>query len=543
MSEAWTPTEHGQERRSLQRRVARGLTWTLIDTWGSQLIGLVIFAILARLLTPVDFGLVALAAVFVSFAALFVDLGLGDALIQRRALTRSQIDTAFWVSMAIGIGLAIAGILIAYPISVLVNEPAVAPIIAVLAITFVITALSTVQISLLRRELAFRRLAVRRLIALIASGVVGIAAASLGYGAWALVAQQLSYGTVSVIALWTVSPWRPRLHATRTDFRELSSFGIKVVSSDALGYASRNADNLLVGTFLGPAALGLYAVGYRILETTQTLLVAGSRKLAFPVLSHMQADIGRLRRAYGRVNRLVAVVIMPGYIGLALVAQEAIMVLFGQRWAQSGPVAAVLFLIGPALTVQVFSGSLLNATGHPGITLRFRILATTTHVIGFLIAVTVFRDIVAVAAAFVIGTYLLMPLNLYLQQRYAGIPIADHLLQLRWIAFATLVTAAAVLAAKVALLGQVSTIVLLAAEVAAGVIAFGVTLLLVERDLVRELVGVAAQTIPGAERVARAIRLPMPTAPLRRPTGREELEESLIPSADIDPVFKTDTER
>ena len=138
-------------------------------------------------------------------------------------------------------------------------------------------------------------------------------------------------------------------------------------------------------------------------------------------------------------------IIMPGYIGLSIIAQEVIVVFFGQKWAASGPVAATLYLIGPVLTLQVFSGSLINAAGYPNITLRFRLITTVVHVTGFVIAVTVFKDIVAVAAAFVIGSYLLLPLNLYLQHKYAGIAIAEHLWQLRWIALATAIMAAAVL--------------------------------------------------------------------------------------------------
>jgi len=102
---------------------------------------------------------------------------------------------------------------------------------------------------------------------------------------------------------------------------------------------------------------------------------------------------------------------MPGYIGLSLVASEAIVVLFGGQWADSGPVAAMLYLIGPVLTLQVFSGALLNSAGHPNIVFRFRLVTTAVHVVGFLIAVTVFKDIVAVAAAFVVGSYLLLPVE------------------------------------------------------------------------------------------------------------------------------------
>ncbi len=513
----WVPAEHGTQKGALQRRVARGLTWTLIDSWGGQLLQFLIFAILAHLLTKTDFGLVSLAIVFVNFALLFVDQGLGDALIQRPKVTRSQLNTAFWVAIVTGLLLMGMGLLVAGPLATALNEPGLAPIVMVLSLGFLITSLSSVQIALLRREMDFRGLALRRLMAVVAGGTAGVGFAFAGFGVWALVAQQLTFGVVSVIMLWGVSPWRPRLEASMSDFRELFSFGINIVGTDVMLYVSRNADNLLVGAVLGPAALGLYAIGYKILETSQTILVQAARKLAFPVFSRLAHDPVRLRRVYGRVNRALSVVILPGYIGLALVAQEAVPLIFGSEWTQSGPVASTLFLIGPVLTIQVASGALINATGHPHITLRFRLATMIVHVIGFGIAVTVFGSIVAVAAAFVIGSYMLLPANLYILQRYGGIPIWDMLRQLRGAALATLLMAAAVLAVKFALMDSVGRLVLLVAEIAVGVVVFIAALVFLERKLLIEVVTIALQAVPGGERVGRRLHLPVKK---RRGDGR-----------------------
>lgn len=552
----WEPSEHGRGQRSFQRRVARGLTWTFIDNWGSQFIGLLIFAILARILTDVDFGVVALAIVFVSFAELIVDQGLGDALIQRKVITRSHIDTAFWVAVATAVVLTVAGIVLSGPLAVLVNEPAVGPIIAVLSLNFIITSLSSVQMALLRREMAFRSLAARRIAAIVVGGAAGVIAAIYGLGAWALVVQQLVYGVVSVITLWAVSPWRPRLHASRAEFRELFSFGINIVGSDLLGFLGRNVDNLLIGAFLGAGPLGLYAVGFRLLETTQKVLVNVARKLAFPVFSKLQGEPERMRRAYGRANRVLSAIILPGYVGLAVVAQETVVLLFGARWTDSGPVAATLFLIGPVLTVQAFSGSLLNAAGHPRITFRFRLLSTIVHVAGFAIAIALFGNIVAVAAAFVISSYLLLPLNLYLQQRYAGVSAVGHLMDLRWLALATVVMALAMLGVKFLLADRFDVGVILAAEVVTGLVVYAVTLLLFERQLFKDMLTVAAQAIPGGKRLARAAHLPVESRGGRRRRREQRREEpheqpdendddqtddELLPDEDMEPTDRPGT--
>ncbi|HSH22200.1 MAG TPA: oligosaccharide flippase family protein, partial [Candidatus Caenarcaniphilales bacterium] len=226
MSESWLPTEHGTESGALQRRVTRGLTWTIIDAWGRQLLGLVVFVVLTRLLDPVDFGLVALAAVFVAFVQILVDQGLGDALVQRRELTRAHIDTAFWVSLTTGAVLAVVGIVLAIPIAAFLGQPALQPLLQVLSLTFVLTALNSVQVALLRRELAFRSLALRTLVAIAGGGAVGITLAYLDFGPWALVGQQLGQAVLAVLVLWRTSPWRPTRQVSRTHFRELFSFGV-----------------------------------------------------------------------------------------------------------------------------------------------------------------------------------------------------------------------------------------------------------------------------------------------------------------------------
>ena len=509
MTEPTRGAEFEVDDTDLQGRVARGLTWTMTDIWGRQLINLVTFVLLARLLSDTDFGLVALATVFVTFAQLFVDQGLGDALIQRRTVSKGEVDTAFWAALATGALLTVIGVAVGPLIGALVNEPELGPIIQVLSLTFTLAAFTAIQIALLRRALAFRSLAARALVATAVGGVVGVVAALQGFGAWALVAQQVAAAIASVLTLWWVSPWKPSRYVSWSDFRELFRFGSRVVGSDFLSFLSRYSDNFLIGIFLGPAALGLYAVGYRIVEVSQTILINVARKIAFPAFSRLQHDPDRMVRAYLRLTRVASAVILPGYIGLALVATELTVVIFGPQWRSSGQVAAILFLIGPVLTIQAFSDSMLNAAGHPEIVLRFRFITAVTSVIGFVLAVQF--GILAVAGAFVVRGYLLMPLLLVWMRRYAGVEPRAFLLQLRGAAAATLVMAAAVLGVKLWIGSSVGDVPLLLAEIAVALPAFFVTLWLVERDLVAELLSVGGQAIPvraawSRERARRSAR-------------------------------------
>jgi len=498
MTQPWVPADHNADQGGLRRRVARGLTWTLIDNWGAQLLGLAILVILLRLLSVEDVGLVALAAAIVGVAQLFVDQGLGDALIQRRSLTRGHIDTAFWTAVVTGALLALLGVVAAEPLATIVGEPRLAPLVQVLSVSFVLTALSSVQMALLRREMAFKSLAARRLIAIAGGGIVGVAMAFLGFGAWALVGQQLAQAGLSVLTLWAVSPWRPGLQVSWADFRSLFSFGINIVAGDLLFYLGRNLDSLLVGTFLGPVALGVYAVAFRFLEASTAMLATAARKLGYPTFARLQDDRDRLRRAYARMSRALAAVTLPGYVGLALVAEEAIVLLAGEAWRGSGAIATVLLLTGPAQAVQAYSGAVLNAIGHPEVTLRYRFLTAVLNVAGFLVAVLVFRSILAVAAAYALRAYVMVPVVLRWLESYGEIPFLENLLRLRRIAGATALMAVAVLIVKAILPESAGPVASLAVEIGAGVIVYGVTIVLLERDLLADLWQFAIQAMPGA---------------------------------------------
>jgi PST family polysaccharide transporter len=538
LTEAWIPADHGSGQQGLRRQVARGLTWTFVHTWGGQLLSLLVFLVLARLVSVNDFGLVAYAALFVAFAQLLIDQGFGDAIIQRPSVTRGHIDTAFWVAVATGLLLSVIGVVIAAPLASFLtgkaptDAPRLTPIIQVLSLLFVISSLSSTQQALLRRELAFRSLATRGLLALGGGGVVGIVMAFMGFGAWALVGQQIAAALIAVVTLWTISPWRPGLEVSRANFTELFNFGIKVVGSDILTFLSRNSDNFLVGIFLGPTPLGLYAVAYRILDTTQKVLVSVSRRLAFPALSKLQGDRERMSRAYLQLTRIAGSAILPGYVGLALVSPEMTVALFGAKWQYAGVVSSVLFLIGPVLSIQAFSTSLLTAAGHPSIVFRFRLISTIVNVLGFFLAVQIGKDILWVAFAFALRGYVLLPLNLSWQRRYAGIPIGAYLLQMRGTALATLAMTAVVLAVKLLLYGVLRPTPLLLVEVVAGAVTFLLAMWLLDRRLLLEMWRITRQSVPGLRRFSSVL-------PRGRPRALAEASREPAAEAKADPLSQS----
>ena len=198
---------------NLRQKAAKGVAWSAIENLGTQAIYFVVFLVLARLLQPEEFGLVSLAGVFISFMMVFADQGLSDAIVQRQDLEPEHLDTAFWINLGICALLAIFTFAAAGSVSSFFHQPQLKPIIAWLSLSFLFNGFSSVQQSLLRRQLAFRALAVRSLVATFASGIVGVVMALMGFGVWSLVAQQLINRVLAILGLWWASDWRPGCQA------------------------------------------------------------------------------------------------------------------------------------------------------------------------------------------------------------------------------------------------------------------------------------------------------------------------------------------
>ena len=208
----------------LQQKAIAGAAWAAVQNWGSQFGALIVFLVLARLLTPEDFGLVALANVFLAFVQVFLNQGFPQALIQRKNLEPEHIDTAFWTNIAVGVVLAIAGMIAAPWVSAAFDRTALTPILRWFSLLLVVSSLVDVQQALLERAFAYRYLAVRSLLGLLISGVVGITLALSGAGVWSLVAQQLIYETVGMLVLWRASDWRPQFRFSMRHFQDLFKF-------------------------------------------------------------------------------------------------------------------------------------------------------------------------------------------------------------------------------------------------------------------------------------------------------------------------------
>lgn len=440
----------GHELRSL---VASGLRWK-----GASRVVLLGFSfastlILARLLTPRDFGLAGLALVFSGLAFLFADLGIGASIVQRSTLTEKDRSTAFWSNAGLGFALTLVGIGLSWPLADLYDQPEVQPLFAVVSLTFLFTALGTTQGALLIRSLSFRSLELRTIVATCTSLTIGIVLAALGYGPWAIIAQSLAVSGISTILLWRSSPWRPRLVFSSESLGHLLGFGSLIFGSNLVRYLERNVDNFLVGRYRGPAALGSYSIAYNIMLIPLLNLVTPIQQVFFPALSRIQ-QTDEIAAIWLRMTRVIAAITVPALLGMAVVAPDFVVVVLGEKWRAAIPVLQILAWVGIVLIISSQATTLLQAVGRAGIVFRYSIASAIMSIAGFAIGLE--WGIVGVAAGYAIAKTLLTPSYVARGARTVGLSLLDVGRAIFGVVQAAAAMTLVVLGVRLALLDQVS---------------------------------------------------------------------------------------
>jgi O-antigen/teichoic acid export membrane protein len=482
---ARTSADSHEAPGSMRRAAVRGLGWTMLRSVSSRLVGSVVFVVLARLLNPEAFGTVALASVFVVLISLLVESGFGEAVIQRREVTRTDLNTAFWVNNAIGVGLALIMVAGADLLSAPFDQPDLAPVLRVLSVVFVLAALASIPQALLRRDLAFRELAVRGLVGTLAGGVVGVAMALAGWGVWSLVGQIVTNVAVGTVVLWVACPWRPSRAVSRSSLGGLVRFGSNILGERVALFASRRADDFLIGLVLGAIALGLYTAAYRILLLLTEVIIWTIEGVAFPLFSRLHGEAERIRRAFHTVTQLCLAVATPAFLALAVLAPELTRAAFGSQWMGAAPVMQVLALVGIPHAVTYFNKAVVNAAGRPNLSLRVAVLTAVVNVVGFVLVVR--WGILAVATSYVVCGYLLTPVSVWSVSRVLDLEITKYLRLFVAPMVSGLVMVVAMVAAKAVLSDDVTGVALIALLLPVGGSVYLLVLYLTGRSLVLSL--------------------------------------------------------
>ena len=318
---------------SLTERTVRAARWQLAASATSAVSQFAIGILLARLLTPADFGLIALAVVVLTLGQTLGDLGISNALVQRRALTDRHVRAAFTFSVLLGIGIAIVLIFAAPVAASAMREPRVIPLAQVLAVGFALRGVSLVGRALLTRQLNFRRLFFIDVCShIIGYGCVAITLALLGYGVWSLVWGDIVQGLMASAAQLASARHSMQLLLARRELAELLHVGVGAHLNGCVNYVALNADNFVIGRILGPASLGLYVRAYALMNIPLTHGARVMTSVLFPALSRVQNDMEVLRRAFLLVTKLTAMIAAPAMVTLGVLAPHLIPSVYGSQW-------------------------------------------------------------------------------------------------------------------------------------------------------------------------------------------------------------------
>lgn len=431
---------------AIGRAALKAVAWNGLQLWGYNAVGLGVFIVLGRILAPRVFGLAASAMVVILFLRVVVDAGFSRLLVQRVTIDRDLTDTAFWTACLTGLVFTAVTVAAAPLFARLFGQPQLTELIRALSLIFIFAALDSTPTALLQRDLQWRTLALRRLAATVGSAVAAVWLAVSGAGAWSLVGQQLVLEGLTVCVLWFVTPWRPSLHVSRPAFAELVGFGTRYSVLRVLWFLGANGDNFLIAVFLGPVALGFYVVAYRIFTVLNELLITTISNVAMPMFSRLQNDRDALTVAFDHAVTAASALALPAYAGLAVVADQLIPTVFGQRWSPSVPVLELLAVAGFAQAQLAFSSSYVIATGRIRKEVPWNLGVTAAQLGGFLVAVHF--GINAVAGALAVVLIAAWPARLVLIRIWDGPRLGSYLKTLLPLAASTAVMASVVLALK-----------------------------------------------------------------------------------------------
>jgi O-antigen/teichoic acid export membrane protein len=364
---------------SVTVKASRSLKWSALMEIVSRTASPIIFVILARVLTPADFGVLATAMIAISFAQMFWDAGLSKALIQTREAPEEAAHVVFWTNIFLSIPIYILLFISAPAISLFFKSVASGPVLRVLGLQIVIASFSAVQQALFVRDLDFRGLFWIKLLTGFVPGLCSIPMAFFGYGVWALVAGSLVGQVLNCWLLWRRSAWRPRMQFDSALARKLFGFGIWAVGESLAAWFILWGDSVLVGKFLGVHDLGVYRTGWMLVTIIFGLVLNPFLPVLYPTFSRLQDDLPALKSTFRKLNQVVMALALPIGVGLFLIGPDLADALFGNKWQGLGFVVSVVGLTNGIVWIVGINTELYRAMSRPDINAKLLFFAAVYY--------------------------------------------------------------------------------------------------------------------------------------------------------------------
>jgi O-antigen/teichoic acid export membrane protein len=474
-----------KERENLSNKVKGSLIWSFSDQLVSQVIFIAFGIYLARILEPSVFGVIGMVSVFTNFAVLFVDMGFGAALVQKKDADQSHYSSVFWLNIFIGIGLYSIFYLIAPYLSSFYKEPTLIPIVRVMSLSFIITSLISVQSNLLVKSLDFKKKVIFNWTATGLGYLVAFLMAYNGYGVWALVAMTLITSMINTILYWVTSKWKPSFLFSITKIKDLSGFGLNYLGDNTINYWSRNFDNFIIGRVLGSGELGIYSRAYSLMMLPLRNITSVFSRVLFPVFARWQDDISLIKTQYLRVIKLVGFVTFPLLIGLACLSKEFVLLFFGDQWKGMIPLLRMLCLLGTIQSLVSLNGVIYNSLGKTNIAFRVTLVVNAILIITFLLSVS--HGIYYLTLSYlIVGVIISFPIY-HVALRLISCNLIEVFKQLKGILVIVSVMAVALLGVDLILSSKISLLLLFIIKVLIGFFIYIGLTMFFERKIFEEL--------------------------------------------------------
>lgn len=376
---------------TLREKTINGVIWNAISNFSVKGIDFIVGIILARLLTPSEFGLIGTITIFLVLSEVFINSGFNQALIRKQDCTQKDYSTAFFFNFSVAVFLFITLFVTAQPISSFFNEPKLKPLIQVLGIGLIISSFTLVQQSILVKRIDFKLQTKINLLSSILSGALGIYMAFSGFGVWSLVARSISNRGFISIFLWTWNKWKPEWIFSKESFKDLFGFGSKLLLSGLIGTLMNNINYIVIAKYFAQKDLGYFtrAEGFKNIASQNIMSVATT--VSYPVLATVQSDKIKLKNYFQKMFTNTFFVIIVILSGLAAASESLIVTLIGEKWLPSVELLQLLCLVGAIAPLNSMNVNILNVVGRSDLYLKLQLviqlLAIPNIIIGILLGI------------------------------------------------------------------------------------------------------------------------------------------------------------
>lgn len=419
------PDEPSVYNEDLRKKTRWSILWTVVRIASDQMFSFVVFVILARLLSPREVGTFALAMAFAEVSRVIAIQGMVQNIPRAKRLTPELADTVFWTNLAMSVAVAFVVLGIAPLVMDLIDQPDAAGPLQALGFVLPIAALGATHMSLRLREFGHKSLALRSVVGGTIGGGAAIAAAFAGWGIWSLVVQRFVTESMNALMAWLSYKWVPGRGFSMQQLRAIWGFGFNMAATQILGQLPRRALDLVLGTMIGAAAVGIYRTAGRTTELVASGTISPFTTVALQTLSRLQTDTKEMTKAFRWMVSRSAMLTVPAMVGFGVLAPDAVPAIYGEKWRDAGVLAQTFACLGITYSISSFASPLLMALGR-GATLRTLAMAQLVATVVVATAAAPF-GIFVVAWASVLRGYCSLPFTLWMLKRASGITPWDAL--------------------------------------------------------------------------------------------------------------------